>query len=441
MQQENIAVGPPARQLAEVIPLPGARVARPLRICLLGYRSHPYSGGQGIYLKYLSKALVEAGHQVDVISGQPYPQLDPRVRLVKMPGLNLYETGLRSLRPRHLLSWANNLEWLSKLTGGFAEPQAFGQRVVSYLRKFGRDYDIIHDNQSLSFGMLTLQREGFPLVTTIHHPTNHDLELALSALPRWRLIRRFLVWRWHTFVYMQTWVVRRLRHVVTVSESSRRDISRAYRISPAQVSLVHCGIDIREFSPRLGISRSPNRLMATASADQPLKGLRYLLLAYSRLLPEFPDLELLVVGKPKPGGDTEKLLQQLGLEGKVRFVNGISTEQLVDYYAEATVAVVPSLYEGFGLPAGEAMACGVPLVSTRAGALPEVVGDAGVLVPQGDSTALFEVLRALLLDPARREQLGRAGRKRIEETFCWQIAAREMTDFYSGVLAESDGNG
>ncbi len=413
-------------------PLP----ARSLRIALLGYRSQPYGGGQGVYLKYLSKALVEAGHRVDVISGPPYPHLDPRVRLICLPSLDLFANGLGSLRPRHLRSASNIIEWCSKLTGGFAEPYTFGRRAVKYLRQHRDEYDLVHDNQSLSHGMLTLQDMGIPLVTTVHHPITSDLRIALGAAKRWH--ERLLIRRWHSFLGMQKKVVKQLHNVVTVSDCSRQDIARDFGLQPAGVDLVYNGIDTAEFRPLPGIVRRPRRLMATASADAPLKGLRFLLRAYASLLPRYPDLELLLVGKPQAGGHTERLLGKLGIADRIRFVSGISTEDMVRYYAEAAIAVVPSVYEGFGLPAGEAMACGVPVVSTDGGALPEVVGDAGVLVPTRDAGALAEAIAALLEDPARREALGAAGRARILEKFSWDVCALEMTAYYERVLASAD---
>lgn len=435
--EQSVAADRTVGTVADVLPLDSqeARVpARPLKICILGYRSAPFGGGQGIYIKYLSKALVEAGHAVDVISGQPYPHVDERVNLIKLPGMNLYETGLGSLRPHHLRSMTNIIEWAGKLTGGFSEPYCFGRRVFKYLRRHGRHYDIIHDNQTLSWGNLKLQRHGFPLVTTIHHPVTSDLDIALRAAANWR--ERLLIRRWHSFLSMQKKVARRLRHVVTVSECSRRDIAEAFSIDHQAIERVYCGIDIDEFVPCPRVCRKPYRLMATASADAPLKGLRYLLEAVAVLVPRYPEIELLVVGKPRPGGDTEALIERLQLQPHLRFVSGISTEQLVDYYAEAAIAVVPSVYEGFGLPAGEAMACGVPLIATRGGALPEVVGEAGVLVPVRDANALAAAIGGLLQDTVEQERLSRAGRERIEQLFCWKKAAREMLSFYQTVMEE-----
>ncbi|WP_240732780.1 glycosyltransferase family 4 protein [Halioglobus maricola] len=403
-----------------------------MRIALLGYRSQPHGGGQGVYLRYLSKGLVDAGHSVDVISGPPYPHLDPRVRLIELPSLDLFENGLLSLRPHHLKSMTNIMEWTSKLTGGFAEPYTFGRRAVKYLKEHGGEYDLIHDNQSLSWGMLELQKMGLPLVTTVHHPITSDLRIALSAArTAWE---RTLIRRWHSFLNMQKKVVKQLHNVVTVSDCSRQDIARDFGLQPAGISLVYNGIDTDMFRPMPDIERRPLRLMATCSADAPLKGTRYLIRSYAKLLEKYPELELLLVSKPLPGGKTEKLVKRLNLEDKIQFVSGISTEQMVRYYAEASVAVVPSVYEGFGLPAGEAMACGVPVVSTDGGALPEVVGDAGVIVPVKNVDAMVQAIDELLQDPDRRAQLGEQGRARIDEKFCWQVCAREMTAYYREVL-------
>ncbi|WP_286695519.1 glycosyltransferase family 4 protein [Spongiibacter sp. UBA1325] len=422
---------------AQVIPIEEARPQRRLHICLLGYRSAPFGGGQGIYLKYLSKALVDAGHEVDVISGQPYPHLDPRVKLIKMPGMNLFETGLGSLRPHHLSSLTNIIEWSSKLTGGFAEPYCFGRRVVKYLKRHGRHYDIIHDNQSLSFGMLKLQKLGFPLVTTIHHPITSDLDIALKAANS--LVDRVLIRRWHSFIQMQRQVAPQLHHVVTVSERSREDIAAAFGMQPAAIQLVHCGIDTDEFRPLPSVKKIPRRLMATVSADAPLKGMSYLFEAVAKLLPRYPDLQLLMVGKIREGGEAEALIEKLGLHNHIATASGISTEQLVRYYNEAEVAVVPSVYEGFGLPAGEAMACGTALVSTTGGALPEVTGDAALQVPVRDAQALADGIDTLLSNAEQRRALEVAGRERMEELFCWSRAAQQMLDYYEQVLRSENG--
>ena len=412
--------------------------AKPLKICLLGYRSQPYGGGQGIYIKYLSKALVNAGHEVDVISGQPYPHLDARVRLITMPSLNLFETPnhVTALRPRHLLSYTDFIEWFSMLTGGFSEPYTFGRRIVGYLKRHGSAYDVIHDNQSLCYGLIQLQKLGMPIVCTVHHPITSDRDIALASATTFK--QRLLIRRWHSFLRMQRKVIRQLKHVVTVSHRSRADIASAFGVSSDNLTVVYNGIDTDEFRPIPEITRKPFRIMATASADTPLKGLDYLLQAMPKLTDLYPDLDLLIVGKLKEDGETKRLIERIGIGSRLTFVSDIDTEQLVRYYAEATMVVVPSIYEGFGLPAGEAMACGVPVIATQGGALPEVVGEAGVQVPVKDSSAIAAAIQALLEDGARRALLGPAGRQRITQLFSWEIAAEQMTRYYRKVLRDAD---
>lgn len=405
---------------------------KPLKIALLGYRSQPYCGGQGVYLNYLSRALVNMGHEVDVISGEPYPILDERVRLIKIPGLNLFETNhVTALRPHHLKSYSDLFEYFDMLTGGFPEPYTFGRRVNKFLKSHHSGYDIIHDNQSLCLGLLDIQKR-IPTMATIHHPIHRDLEIALSKASGWG--ERALIRRWHSFLLMQNYVVKRLRHVITVSKQSQLDIAKYFNVPYNSVDLVYNGIDTDEFHPIEGRERKSYRLMTTASADVPLKGLDVLLRALANLKTQYPELDLLVVGKAKPGGATEKLINQLGLAKKVQFVSGIETSEMVRLYSEATLAISPSIYEGFGLPAGEAMACGVPLISSDGGALPEIVGDAGVVVPAGDVQSLEKAIGDLLQDPGKRAELGREGRTRILEKFSWAVAAEKMTAYYRQVI-------
>ena len=407
----------------------------PLRIALLGYRSNPYSGGQGIYLKYVSRALRSLGHEVHVISGEPYPDLDEGIRLIKLPGLNLYAepSVLRAWRWRHLTSATDLFEWLSTVSGGFPEPYTFGRRVADYLWRHRREYDIIHDNQSLSYGVLNLQTRGLSVVSTIHHPITYDRDIALAHHDAWGM--RLLIKRWHHFLAMQTNVARQLKYIQTVSEQSKTDICRAFKVDPAHVCVVHNGVDTEEFRPIPRIPRDPFHLITTASADQPLKGTQHLIPAFASLRQEFPSLQLTFIGQPKSGGDTQKLIDQLGVGDAITFRHGITTQQIVELYARATLAVVPSEYEGFGLPAAEAMACAVPLISTDGGALPEVVGEAGIIVPKADPQALANAIAALLRDSDRRQELAAAGRLRMQTFFSWENVAEELTSYYQQVIS------
>ncbi len=403
---------------------------RPLRIALLGYRSHPHVGGQGVYLKYLSQALTRLGHEVDVLSGQPYPELPESVNLIKIPSLDLFSSPnhIRALRWSHLRSFSNTFEWWSMATGGFAEPYTFGRRVTRHLKNSGKQYDVIHDNQSLCHGLITLQKLGFPILATVHHPITRDLELALQDASSWG--HRLLIKRWHSFLKMQRTVVNKLKHVITVSHSSRKDIANEFGRSITKIDVIHNGIDTQLFSPKPSIKRIPFRLITTSSSDQALKGFAYLLDALADLKTTFPDIHLVVIGKLKHNGKSETRMKALGLEHNITFKNGIDHTGITHEYARASVAVCPSLYEGFGLPAGEALSCGVPLVSTDGGALPEVVGKAGLIVPAGDSLALSTAIAKILKDPALATQLSEQGRAHILERFCWNRVAETLTDYY-----------
>ncbi len=412
----------------------------PLRVCLLGYRSKPHCGGQGIYLHYLSKALVELGHSVDVLSGPPYPELDPRVRLIRLPSLDMYSHDRRfsAIFDRRLLKPLELYEYLSVLSGGFPEPYTFGVRAYRYLRAHRGEYDVIHDNQTLCYSLLAIERRlGLPVVATVHHPITIDRDIAVNAAKTRTL--KFLTRRWYSFLRMQEKVVRRLEHVVTVSDQARRDIERDFGRPATTMEVLHNGIDTSLFRPLGEVRRESGRLVATASAEAPLKGLNYLLKALARLVREREDVSLVVVGQLANGSRTARLIRRLKLDERVRFVSGLSNDELVCEYNRAEIAVVPSLYEGFGLPAGEAMACGTPVVSTTGGALPEVVGDAGVLVSPGDDRALAGAIGALLDDPARRRALGEAGRERIEQHFDWQRVAEGVVATYHKAMGNVDG--
>ncbi len=406
-----------------------------LRIALLGYRSHPHVGGQGIYLHYLSKALVELGHNVDVISGPPYPELDSRINLIKLPSLDLYavENPTRALRFKHLFSVADFYEWWSKLTGGFGEPYCFGRRLVSYFKTHKPQYDIVHDNQSLCYGLLELQKRGENIIATVHHPITRDREIALQAATTKG--HRWLIKRWYSFLEMQEKVVRQLDHIITVSKTSQQDIAEAFNRPAQKISVIANGIDTEIFQPLPHIKRKPWQIITTASSDQPLKGLSVLLNALASLRADLPQLHLLVIGKLKPDGSTEKELHNLQLADCVEFKTGISTEELVAAYAESKMAVVPSLYEGFGLPAGEALACGIPLVCSDGGALPEVVGDAALLVKAGDLDELAQAIRHLLTSEDACEALSLAGRLHSLQHLSWQVVGEHLSEYYRQTIA------
>ncbi len=412
-----------------------------MRIAMLSYRSKQHCGGQGIYLRHLSRELVALGHTVEVFSGQPYPVLDEGVVLTEVPSLDLYREPdpFRVPKLREFRDLIDVEEFATMCLAGFPEPKTFSRRISRILEERAGDFDIAHDNQVLGTGMLDIEGYGLPLITTLHHPITFDrrIDLAQTRNP-WR---KLTLRRWYGFLRMQGKVARRARAIMTPSETSKRDIAKDFGVDPARMQVILLGVDDMFVPPDLVTQpRVPGRLMAMASADAPMKGIATLLEAFAKLRTE-RDLELILVTKPAGGGRTEKLIERLGIGDCVRFVHGISDAELVELMGSAELACVPSLYEGFSLPTAELMACATPLVVSRAGAIPEVVGPDGEcadLVTPGDVEELKHAIAALLDDPERRARMGAAGRRRVQELFSWRAVAAKVAAAYEAVIADFD---
>lgn len=409
----------------------------PLRVALLSYRGSPRCGGQGVYLRNLSRELVVLGHRVTVFSGPPYPELDDGVELVRVPSLELYLDGgpFKNRSWKKIRTRTDASEFWEMMSGRFPEPRTFTRRAHRLLRARRHDFDVVHDNQALGDGLLDVVGDGLPVIATVHHPLTVDLEVALQSVedPRFRRA----IERWYAFVDMQRTVVGALPRVITVSESSRRDIVEHLGVAPDRLHVVPVGTDPDRFRPIPEVPRVPGRILTTASADTPLKGLVHLIEAVAKVRTE-RDVELVVVGRSDGVGPIAQAIERLGVARAVRFVSGISDEELARQYAEAEVAVVPSLYEGFSLPAVEAMACGVPLVATTGGAIPEVVGPDGhaaLLVPPADAGALAQAIIRLLEDAPARAEMGARGRRRVIDNFTWQACARRTAEQYRALIA------
>jgi glycosyltransferase involved in cell wall biosynthesis len=412
----------------------------PLRIAWLVYRGNPHCGGQGVYTMYLARELTELGHEVTVFSGQPYPELADPAQLTKVPSLDLYG-GPRPFTPPWPWQLRNSIdvrEFAIFCAAGFPEPYSFSLRARKLLQERRADFDIVHDNQCLGSGLLPMMHEdGWPVLCTLHHPITVDRDLDLEHATS--AYKRYTLKRWYGFLDMQMRVAREMPRIVTVSESSKRDIVAQMGVQADRLHIVPVGVDPEMFRPMPNIARVPGRIMTTTSSDVPMKGLAVLLEALAKVRTERDDVELVCIGKPKKGSKIPPLIERLGLQGAVQFVSGVTTERIVELYAEAEVAVVPSLYEGFSLPAVEAMACGVPLVATTGGAVPEVVGthdDTGLLVPPGDPEALAGMLRHALAEPELRARIGAAGRARALEKFTWRQTALGTVEHYRSMLDE-----
>ena len=407
----------------------------PLRIAYLTYRGKPHVGGQGVYTRHLTKALVDLGHHVEVFGGQPYPILDPRVQLHQLPSLDIFNDAHPGRFPAYweINDWPNFVESAQFLKGTFGEPRSFSIRAHRALKTRINDFDIVHDNQCLGYGILKIEKI-IPTIVTLHHPITKDRKLEMEHTPTWW--KRKAIGRWYSFVEMQGKVASKMPRVVVVSKNSIDDIHTDMKVSLDRMRLVPVGVDHELFSPKPTVQRKPGHMITTASADVALKGLSYLLEALAKLRTE-REVHLTIIGKPREGANAD-LIRSLGLEDCITHVSGVTDERIVELYAEAELAVVPSLYEGFSLPAIEAMATGTCLVATTGGALPEVTGvdnDTVLSCPAGDADALAAAIRRGLDSKELRDRIGAAGRARVVERWSWRHCAALTVDQYKEVLS------
>jgi glycosyltransferase involved in cell wall biosynthesis len=409
----------------------------PLRIAYLTYRGKPHVGGQGVYTRHLTRALVELGHHVEVLSGQPYPIVDERVPLHELPSLDIYNDYFPMRMPAiwELKSWMDWAEVTSFSSGTFPEPLAFSLRAWDHLRRRVGEFDLVHDNQCLGYGLLGIERAGLPVLGTIHHPITVDRRIEMEHAETRR--QRWSKARWYAFTKMQSRVAQRLQRIVTVSQNSFDDICRTHGVSPDRLFVVPVGVDPQLFAPMPNVRRRPYQIISTASADVAMKGQRYLLEALAKLRTEFPELQLVLIGRLKEGSVAKRTIEQLGLWDAVEFVSGVPDERIVELYAESACAVVPSLYEGFSLPAIEAMSTSCPLVATTGGALPEVTGPDGetcFAVEPANSDALASGIRRALEEPELAARIGAAGRERVTRKWTWHHTAVRTAEHYRARL-------
>jgi len=406
----------------------------PLRIAYLTYRGKPHVGGQGVYTRHLTKAFVDLGHHVEVFGGQPYPILDSRIPLHKLPSLDIFNDQFPGRFPAYweIKDWPSFVETAQFLKGTFGEPRAFSIRAYNELSKRVNDFDLVHDNQCLGYGILKIEKK-IPTIVTLHHPITKDRKLEMEHTKTWW--KRRAISRWYSFVNMQGKVASKMPRVVVVSENSIADIHTDMKVSLDRMKLVPVGVDPDLFTPLPHISRKPGHLITTASADVALKGLSYLLEALAKIRTE-RDVHLTIIGRPREGANAD-LIRKLGLTDCITHVSGVSDERIVELYAESELAVVPSLYEGFSLPAIEAMSTGICLVATTGGALPEVTGvdnDTVLSCPAGDAEALAASIRRGLDNADLRNRIGAAGRTRVVERWSWKHCAQLTVDQYREVL-------
>lgn len=405
-----------------------------MRIALLTYRGNMYCGGQGIYTAYLAREWQRAGHEVHVIAGPPLPSLDPGIALHEIPNANVFgfpmPEVLRKTPVRRLFDPLTFWELGVSRLGVFPEMQTFGARLFLRWPELMRKhrFDVVFDNQCLSWGLLGLQATGVPVVSVIHHPLHLDREADFAIDPSFvKRVRRTLYFP----LLMQQQVAKRLARIVTVSEASRREIERCFGIPEKEVRVVYNGTDADLFAPTPG-QRVETDLLFVGRTEDRKKGIGTLLQAMA-LLPEHVTLKI-IDGRIPDHGLVPRLIEKYGIAHRVVLERRwLELPELIAQYSTARAAVVPSHFEGFGFPASEAMSCGVPVVASDAGALPEVIGPdghAGRLFASRDPQALATAIAELLSDPQRCAQMGRNARARVQSVFRWSDAAAQLVEVF-----------
>ena len=407
---------------------------RKLNIAILSYRSAQFGGGQGVYIRDISNALKLKGHNIDVISGPPYPNLNSGINLIKLPGLDLFETFSFRDRIRKFFRKKNKklddyYEFFSVLFGGFPEPRTFGKRAARYL-ELHNNYDLVIDNQSLSYGMIDIQKR-FPFIEIIHHPITFDYkyELASSKKIKYRISR----YRWYSFLKMQKKVAPNIKRIITPSKSSRKGIVSEFKCNKENITVINNGLDTDEFSPEDNSKRREYRLITTASADVPLKGLDFSLKALKKLKKDFPNIHLVVIGTIKKGGHTEKLIKKLGIDNDVIFKSNLTKNEIKKCYSKSSIAIVSSLYEGFGYPVIEAMSCEVPLIATNVSSIPELTLKFAKLIEPKNEEMIYESVKDILTNYDKYKKIAFQGREHVINQFNWIKITKE----YENIIFET----
>ncbi|MFC1978719.1 glycosyltransferase family 4 protein [Chloroflexota bacterium] len=409
-----------------------------MKICLLNYRGNMYCGGQGVYMYYLCRELLALGHEVHAIVGPPYPELPDGVTLHKLDGLDLFlkkKDIFPKGNPFGIFKPFNLYELITSRMGHFNEMFTFSVKAFLKLKDLlpKHRFDVIHDNQTLGYGLLMMKTLNVPIVATIHHPLPIDTKSDLSQITGIRSrFKRAIMYP----PFMQGIVARRLDMVITDSKASANDIRQIFKVKLDKTRVVYCGVDTSKFSPN-GYVKEPNKLIMVGRTDDRKKGVIYVLKAL-KMIKDGCDVNLTIVDEVYPFSVACLLAEKYDITDRVTFTGRISTDKLVEHYGKSEIAITSSIYEGFGLPAAEAMSCQIPVIATTGGALPEVVkhGHTGILVPPANASALANAILQLVDDEPLRKQLGKAGRKRVKGNFTWQRTAQATADVYREAIAK-----
>ena len=404
-----------------------------LKIALLSYRSDPYSGGQGIYIKNLSEALHDRGHDITIFSGNPLPEVSMDIKVEKIDTPGFFETFDSLERLKIFSSLEKNrlnfLDFFETFTGTFTEPVFFGERLVK--NKFFQEsvdrFDIFHDNQSISSYPETVLKR---LVTTLHHPIHVDKEIDLAS--EMNFFSKLSIKRWYSFLNFQKKNLRNVKKVISPSASSKKDICRYFEYPSENISVIWNGINLDDckFHQR---EKFNSNFVTIISSDVPMKNLKTLLKALHLLKHEGLSANLTIIGDLRE--DNKKLIRNLGLTNEINYKSKLTRAELIQSLNHADIGIAPSSYEGFGFPLVEMIATGLPVIVSDKASLPELAGSAGLIFNSEDSGDLKNKMKELMENHVLRNKLTENSKLRRDDFFGWDEYAKKLEDLYKEIIS------
>ena len=403
-----------------------------LKIAFLSYRSDPFSGGQGIYLKNLCEALVKRNHDITIFSGSPLPDVPKNIRLIKVETPGYFETF--SFRERLKIFKEQNksrmdyFDFFETCTGTFTEPIFFGERL-SLNKVFAEEahtFDIFHDNQSLSNYPKIINKR---LVTTLHHPIQIDRDIDLDNEKDFFM--RLAIRRWYSFLSFQKRNIKNIKAVISPSESSKLDIQKYFNCPEEKIKVIWNGIDLSDHQFNIKEGHT-NNLVTIISSDVPMKNLKTIIKAVALVRNDVPDIKLTIIGDLRE--ENEKLIKNLDLQRNINFKNKLSRSDLIETLNNSDSGFSGSLYEGFGFPLVEMISSGLPVITSNKGSLPELASDAGLIFEATSSSDLADKIKNLIKQNDLRQKLINNARNRRDDFFGWDEYAKRLEIVYQNII-------
>ncbi len=404
-----------------------------LKIALLSYRSDPFSGGQGIYVKNVSEALLSRGHEITIFSGNPLPEVNKAIKVEKIDTPGFFET-FDSIERIKIFSTLeknrlNLLDFFETFTGTFTEPVFFGERLIKnkVFQELVDTFDIFHDNQSISAYPQTILKK---LITTVHHPIHMDKEIDLATEKNF--FTRLSIKRWYSFLNFQKKNLASVKKVISPSASSKNDIRNYFDYPSKNISVIWNGINLDDCKFHQRETFNAN-FVTIISSDVPMKNLKTVLKAIYLLKQDGLNVKLTVIGDLRE--ENKNLINKLDLANDIDYKSKLPRDELIKSLNDADIGIAPSIYEGFGFPLVEMIATGLPVIVSDKGSLPELAGNAGLIFNSKDSSDLKKKMKELIENKILRNKLTENSKLRRDDFFGWDEYAKKLEDLYKELIS------